>query len=363
MKILALLLFLVSCSHPGRTINSSIPPETIKRLQTLYPDQSESFILERLQNASNAFQKWRGFPPYYYELIDRMDVFSSSKPRRGLCAGDAHLENFGFLYMYTPHFSLNDLDDVAPCSLDADAMRLFIGQRLVTSISASEFLKAYEGGLGGMNAVLPAYLEKLRKDSSKDGMKMTKKYKKLLETSVCEDDFAPVSDSERKLLDAFMKRERKKALLFCSRTKDSGGSAGSKRFVVIFEGLKGPEVFELKPLLNPAPLYKKNLSLMEREQLYLTAVSVFFQEHFKAYYYPVILDDKLYQRRPVWKGNAEIKEDEMSSGDLKQVMLYEARVLGLYHRITNNGRVSHSAQEWEKKAQMIEKQWRAEMGE
>src|SRR3989338_1838749 len=129
MKVfLSFLILLSSACATERKVSSIIPTETVKRLKKLYPAQTEAFILERLHNATSAFAKWRSFPPYYYELITRLKKSRASKmiSRPGLCAGDPHLENFGFIYSDQPLFTLNDLDDVSLCSLDADIIRLLI---------------------------------------------------------------------------------------------------------------------------------------------------------------------------------------------------------------------------------------------
>lgn len=75
MKFLALsaLIVLGACAFNDRTPNSlQIPPETLSKLKKLYPDQSEDFIVERFKNADSPLMKWRSFPPYYYELYDRV---------------------------------------------------------------------------------------------------------------------------------------------------------------------------------------------------------------------------------------------------------------------------------------------------
>lgn len=153
MKFLLFTLLLSSNLYAERKPNAAVPNETIQRLKSLYPEQNENFIYERVQNTKSAFEKWRSFPPYFYNLVSRSGNILGThfNERRGLCAGDAHFENFGFLYMGKPFFSLNDLDDVSACALDADALRLFVGHRLLFPVKASEWVAEYKAGLSNMN--------------------------------------------------------------------------------------------------------------------------------------------------------------------------------------------------------------------
>lgn len=366
MKFL-LLSFIVSLSAyaSDRKPNASVPQETINRLKILYPDQTESYLYERISNAKTGFEKWRAFPPYFYDLVTRSTTVLGNdfKSRPGLCAGDPHLENFGYLYLGKPTFSLNDLDDVALCSLNADALRLFVGHRLVTSVKADEWINEYKKGLSGKNASEPSYIEKIQKESKKDQDQMPKKYRKLLEAGSCSGEFVAVSGNEAELVSSFLKSEGRSLKLLCSRTKDSGGSAGHKRFIVFSQTSNGIEAIELKPLATPAPLVPKALSISERGKLFQEAVSVYLGSDFSTAYYPVTMGRKIYQRRPLLKGNVGVTESDLSSKDLKEVALYQAYILGKLHRQTNSAAFTYSSDNWDKMAREIEKKWRQDFAE
>ncbi len=361
MKFLLLSLVISSSAFADRKPNAAVPQETINRLKTLYPEQTENFLIERIHNAKSTFEKWRAFPPYFYELVSRSGA--DLKSRQGLCAGDPHLENFGFVYMGKPFFSLNDLDDVATCPLDVDALRLYIGHKLVAPIKASEWISEYKAGLSGLNAPAPAYLDKIQNESAKKKTEMTKKYKKLLEAKACSGDFAGASKEEVAQISDFLKSEGKTLTLLCTRTKDTGGSAGNKRFVIFYPISDGHEVIELKPLANPAPVMTRAVGIPERASQYQQAVSVFLGANFQSAYYSVNIGRKIYQRRPLWGGNVGVVEADLASNDLRDVALYQARTLGKYHRITSNGAFTYSAEAWDKIASDIEKKWRQEFAE
>ncbi len=374
MKFLALslLVSLVACSgYTDRSPNSvQIPADTLARLKKLYPDQSEAFIIERFQNADSPLLKWRSFPPYYYELYDRViggnqknKKFTSS---RGLCAGDAHLENFGFLYLpekKSTLFGLNDLDDVSECSLFSDTLRLYVGHKIVDpSLSVSVWHAAYTDGLKGAKHALPESLKKLEKKSLKNGTELSKKNKKLFEEKVCEGEYSKLSVKEKQVLDSYLQGLGHKYVFACMRTKDSGGSAGLSRFV--FQSVDGRgnlETLELKPLAQPSPIYNRAAPM--RVSWLQSGIESFWGMEYRAHYFPVILNGVSYLRRPLWNGNEGVALDDLDSASIPEVSYYEAYTLGKLHAKSRNNLSALKISDLENSGQLIEKQWRLEMNE
>ncbi len=169
---------------------------------------------------------------------------------------------------------MNDLDDVTECSLDMDLMRLFIGQKILRpELKADTFLTSYKNGLGGKACPVPDFIKTLKADSLKKGRALSKKNKALLDSMTCTGEYAPLTESERLMLEEFIQGEnltascQKHAVLksdvqdmakkfsgpesqeiahACSRIKDSGGSAGGKRFVIFRKSTLGVvDAFEL----------------------------------------------------------------------------------------------------------------------
>lgn len=366
LLILPLLLTVSNYALADRTPSSDPSEQTFKRLKNLYPDQSDAFIQQRYKNAPDAFQKWRSFPPYYYELLNRMasHLGSSFTQRPGLCAGDPHLENFGFIYLKKTLFTINDLDDATPCSLNADAMRLFIGHRLVTNFSSHDWLEEYKKGLSGQSKPLPAYIKRLETESLKKKRQMPKNLMRVVESRSCLNDMLPVTPNEEVMLKEMLTREEKKYVFACSRNKASGGSAGHKRYIVFHEQFEKLEAFEVKPLTTPAPMYQRSLPHKERMAIFKEAVDILFSPKHHSAWYPVRLQKKLYQRRPVWTGNTEIKQRDMSPSDLNEVILHQARTLGILHGKSLGGQsFNFTSEQWEKWGQTIELQWRSEFKE
>ena len=377
--------------------DSKVPEATLGRLSKLYPDQSLEFIKERLKNAPTEFNKWRSFVPYYYEMIKRSEVSDLFKKRMGLCAGDPHLENFGYISESKDKslFTLNDLDDVTECSLDRDLMRLFIGQKMIRpDLKAEAFLTSYKNGLAGKTCPAPDFIKSLEADSLKKGRTLSKKNKALLDSMTCTGEYVPLTESERLMLNEFIQDEnltascQKHGVLkadvqamaknfigpesqeiahACSRTKDSGGSAGGKRFVIFRKSTLGVvDAFELKPLVKAAPDFDLAVTDDKREAVFVQAVKTYLGPSMKDFYYPVRLQNKLYQRRPLWAGNTAVKAEDFDKSIESQkedVMLFESCKLGGLHARSNPGAFEIALKDWERASSSLEAQFRSEFGQ
>lgn len=373
-----LALLLVSFAY-----SKEVPPSTLARIKKIYPTQSESFILHRLEKAPSFFDKWRSFPPYFYEMVQRSPYVSLFNSRKGLCAGDPHLENFGFIPSgnQSSLLTLNDMDDATTCSLDLDLMRLFISQKLlVPELKSTSFLANYKKGISGLSCDRPEVFKKLEASSIKKGKGLSKKYQAMADEKSCLGDFASLTDSEKKLLEewslsasfdkaCYAEVGRQTNVLWhaCSRTKDSGGSAGEKRFVLFSKTTAGVmSAIELKPLVNPAPDVLSPLSLKQREEQFKKAVDLFLGKSFADDYYPVQIGGKLFQRRPNWAGVESLDEEDfqvLNSGDKEEVLIFESCLLGTLHRRSNSATFSLDPAAWNEAAQGLEAQFRREFSQ
>jgi uncharacterized protein (DUF2252 family) len=393
MKILSISLLLL-IALPSFAQEGNIPEETLKRLKVLYPDQSEDFLKQRIQNASGLFSKWRSFPPYFYQLVKRSEQAKLFQDRIGLCAGDPHLENFGFLPLPNGRsvFTLNDLDDATECSLDLDLMRLYLAHKILKKdLSQESFLKKYQDGLAGKSCSVPEFIKKLEAKSVKKGKEVPTKYQKMLDDKKCSGEFAPLTENDKKLLDSFeYVRARDEELLIlkkhpvpefnqlaqqisnqilhaCSRTKDSGGSAGEKRFILLMKSASDKvEAIELKPLVKGAPDFNQNISIEKREATYQRSVDTFLGAELKQDYFPVRLGNRSYQRRPLWAGQEAVKKDDiesLSSPQQLEVMNFETCRLGELHRLSHEGPFQISPSNWEKAAAALLNQFQADFAE
>lgn len=325
MKIL-LLSFLFSFPVFG-----VVPDSTIDRLQKIYPDRTRQSLIEVIQNTKTTFELWRSFPAYFYEMIERK--FSKQiSLKNGFCTGDAHSENFGFLFSVESGktlFTINDLDDSAPCKLEADLLRLLAGNLFLTD-QTSEQVKYYLKGLSGEEPNFEV-IKDLQLESVQKGQQLSKKFKKLYESN-CSGDFSEVSEFEINFLKSYFEKTKRKFIKACSRIKESGGSAGLKRYVVFHEKSNGVFVVELKPIVTPAPLFGTSLSKEQRASIYQTAVEFFLGEGYLNSYHTLILNNELFLERPLVAGNIDIELKEFSGEKLKRLLELELHVLGLFHR-------------------------------
>lgn len=294
-------------------------------LMDVYPDQTKGFLEHRLNSSKTPFEKWRSFPKAYHFIL--RDLPKSPKARMGFCAGDPHLENFGFFPAPVPLFTLNDFDDSQPCSLDDDLLRFIIGSKMISTLSTEQFLKAYTASTWPQ----PEILSGLKRKSLQKGKELPKKYKKLLKKKICAGDFEAATV------------KGVKADLICARTKLTGGSAGLKRFLV----LKGSQGFELKPVESPENTKR--------------AVDLFLGPDFARDFFPTKLEGRDYLRRPLWAGVRAVELKDLSASAIGEVLLYETHLLGALHRKSNSAALTLSAKELDTRGEEILKAWNSVM--
>jgi hypothetical protein len=343
MMIWTMLALILSSS--SMALNSS-------DLKTLYPEQSESFISERIKQCNDAFCRWTSFPRAYYAFVKNIPQVTPA--RTGMCAGDPHFENFGFYPTSKESlFTINDFDDSSDCSLDDDLLRLYFGGQLLTDVSVKDFLENYRLGLSGKNKQIPAVINKRLVKSKSKFHDFPKKYKKLLKKGKCSGDFADLSITEKLMLEGFLKSGKKSAQLLCTRNKSKGGSAGLKRYVIISK--EGS--FELKPLDVPAPLFGKSIKTEDRKLIYDEATKLFLNDELRKDFYSVTFDDRPYQRRPLWAGVEAMKIDEFDKGAKREVLLHEAYTLGTLHKKSNPSPMTLTDGKFEERVTALRKLW------
>ncbi len=353
-----------------------VPSETIQRLQKIYPHQTKELVELRLSNAQTLFEKWRSFPPYFYDLVKRTNISSSLSKREGFCTGDPHVENFGFLPLKkeSVHFGINDLDDATHCLLDLDLIRLYLAHKFYgVQFQGESFYKSYQTGLSGGLCSEPKYIKDLAKDAVKKGRGVSKKALKMLEEKSCSGEFSFISTEDQNQIVSILEKSTPlsdhknwKLLHSCSRMKAHGGSAGEKRFVLFMQDQKGDiHHLELKPLVTPVPHVGRQMSLTQRKDIFTKSVSLFYGEELLNEYFTVIFQNKLYQRRPLWAGVQEVSRDDLAklpTEEKQDVLNYEACVLGELHRLSSRTPLSLSSTQMEAFSSALENQFRQEMG-
>jgi hypothetical protein len=372
-------------------IKPATPPVYLERLSRLYASQNQGpeLLQKRVEIAKSEglFQLWRSFPPYYYDLLNRHPAILSTS-RSGMCAGDAHAENFGFIHVTnakgeSPVFTVNDMDDMVKCNLDADLLRLIISHRMAgTKLTTEQILAAYAQGIAGkQKCEEPAYIKKLRKNADA-GTTMKEDY-----LSGCPDDETLVSGEEAEKLKTFHLEEcqendlissvAKETFAFaCTQTKLDGGSAGEKRYTIVLstklQGSPTPvntSAYELKPLVRSASEAALNLGAprddVRRQGNFEKAVLHNLGENGAAHYQPKVFEGKLYQKRPHWEGNKGVKLKKIPAEQLDEVLSFESCVLGNFHARSVAPELrtfSYDAGTWEKRSLEVMEKFKAEFG-
>lgn len=348
----------------------------LETLGRFYPSQTREELEARVTEAKKdgAFGVWRSFPPYFYHLtgLNPSPVIGA---RKGLCAGDAHIENFGFFPLSNNEleskttFSVNDLDDATECPLDLDLLRLAIGNRLAGGTLSSEaLLSSYQRGLKGEKCEMSKYLLKRQKKSLEGG--------KLVEKDFVQNGvpFCPTPDYQVANQDELAElklhhgdRDGSTFLGGCTRSKVTGGSAGEKRFVILYQNAdKTYGVYELKPLVRSA--YEialepfRELDPTAREELFLRSLNLFFGPEAFQFYRPVQFAGRLYQARPRWEGNKGVKLSDLEDqAERNKVMSFEACTLGSLHtKSALEKDITIDVLAWDEYARLIEGKFKAD---
>lgn len=214
--------------------------------QTYRHLSDEAFALKREAAFGSALLFFRSYVnTFYFEL--------SSQPSTGapvLCLGDAHPENFGFLsFPSGVRFVFNDLDDSGMCSGEFDVLRYFTALQLsfnddhLTQAVLREFVAVY-AGLKSAESIRPTLVPDLRRVMRRELAKYVAHGR-----FVDHARYQPVAAPMRRLLKRTLSRFQ--ILDAVEVKRESGGSAGLKRYWLLVSRGKELEILELKQVIRP----------------------------------------------------------------------------------------------------------------
>ena len=177
----------------------------------------------------------------------------------GVCFGDAHIENFGFvLFADGPHFVYNDFDDSGYCPVGLDILRYLTSINLFEKKSSEAFekiAKEYVRVLTGKNS--PQKLDSsLEFDPQK---KREKNVSNLIENErfIESPEFSKVSENLKNEISKALKTNSDMQKLelkdIVATKKEAGGSAGLEKYLIYVSDSSGAkrEILECKPLIVP----------------------------------------------------------------------------------------------------------------
>jgi hypothetical protein len=276
---------------------------------------------------------------YYADLSSHLtsaSKMSASSPR-GICLGDPHPENFGFLaFTSGAQYVFNDLDDAGECPIAWDALRYFTALRL-----SGARQELFEHALD-LYADIVRAKKAPKKLSSRFFPNLEKKRKQTLKRHVHEDQFV-FSDELRALTDAKLRSDLATSISklfslkpqhildFGAVSREQGGSAGLDRYWVLIDPPSGrpPEVLELKERARPAVQYgnwpSRDLSYEDLERLVWGDSSPLWSGS-------VSVDGRTFAVRSRTK--EDLSQDELSENEWREVIEAQVSLLATTHART-----------------------------
>lgn len=330
MKLLGLLLFI---SHLAFAAQAPLL------------DVDYSFDQTKVEASADVFHFLRSFVDYYYKLVaqnsNSLHAIKKAGNAHGLCVGDAHAENFGILLQENGSalFTNNDMDDSGPCPVVLDILRLLVSSRLYApDLDIKKVVHAYQDGLLGHSMAIPDAIKSMTKDALKKGFPAKAKNlqgRAFLRVAGMNEVDPTTRDFISRVLQNQFSNEHLSVLDIVSTSKVGGGSGGLLRYEVLVTNNSQSLIhLELKQLVTPA-IYPVATEVIPDQSTRLKRVLQMDQGTNFSHYYSVLnikgLDMLL---RPKFAGNVGFSLTDFSLSDNKEVINFEAYILGLLHAKT-----------------------------
>lgn len=286
----------------------------------------------------NAVQFFRSYPPAYHHDLAAIPI-NQIPGQEGLCLGDAHPANFGFLHLgQASIFAYNDLDDSGYCPIAYDALRFFTAVRLWFQDDAltQDVLEKYVDTVKDPTrastlprSLYPDWERKAAKDLDKYTNQNQFKY---------EDNgltFIAASDSQRANILSMAAQDQHftnyTILDIAARAKEQGGSTGLKRYwLLVKDPADKRSILELKQASQPGVEYGRTLQVLSHDERLPLLKKTFWQDPSGDEYFYVTVNDHdfLVRNRLNMKG---LDIEDYQGSDLKKVLLAEASVMAKVH--------------------------------
>lgn len=276
----------------------------------------------------------RSYPGAYHADLARVDA-KRILGEEGICFGDAHPDNFGFLRLDgETRFVFNDLDDAGICPVGVDAARYFAVLRLYFDDKdlTKEILEQYVDTVkdrGRAERIDKDLLPSWDSVASKELADATVGERFLLEGEVG----AP-SAAERAAVLALAKADAQLSRLaildVASVGRTAGGSGGLRRFWLLADDGARRTILELKEAATPGVdmgrasrmlTFDERLATLKRELWATPSPSDYFYVSLSGVRY--LVRDRLAKR--------SVKLLDLSNKDLRNVLRTQASVMASVH--------------------------------
>lgn len=302
-------------------------------------DVNYSFDATKVQSCKNSFHFVRSFVDYYYLLLkanqDELYITKNFSTFAGLCVGDAHAENFGFLVQQNgaSKFSVNDFDDFGPCPVAYDLYRFMMSSTLYDStLDIGRIFDMYMKGLTGAQVAPPSVIQNMLATSQSRGDGISPK--KITGSSLVRDHLSSEvtpreHDAVRVALAAFAPSSQ---ILDIVRTmKEGGGSAGMVRYEVLANIGGQVRYLEFKEQAKASVYPVATAPLLDAKTKIFTALRVEQgAQASKLYGYTQVLGADMLIR-PIFWGNVGVSLGSSQEDD-SDAIYFEAYTLGQIHR-------------------------------
>jgi hypothetical protein len=329
-----------------------VASQAFSKTQNPLTDVNYQFDPIKLQEAQDSFHFLRTYVDYFYLLIKKnqsnLNTVSSLMKYSGLCVGDAHAENFGFLLQndLEPLFTVNDVDDFGPCPVVLDIFRFMVSSKIDDStLSIKKILENYQSGLQDDKQPLPEVLKKMKKKAEEDGMSPSsskiKNQQFIREPGIIEINsetqnliFAKIQDSLQMNLTI---------LDLVETVKKGGGSGGLQRYEILALN-KSRELIhlELKEEITPAIYPVATAPIPDVRTKIMQALAIEQGPNSSPYYGVIELNTRSFLIRPRFSGNQGVTlSDQKNISETRDIMMYEAYRLGQIHSQSLTDKPSH----------------------
>lgn len=310
-----------------------------------------------LEGAKDPLSFFRSNVALYYKVAlqnkEQLPIINRLLEINGLCMGDAHLENFGFLFQTAKVsiFAPNDVDDFDRCPLVMDLMRLLVSVELADqSMGFKKITDAYLLGLTGGRFEPGPFIRSLHTRSFQQADAVNERLIRAdrfirrkglvdLDARELQDVSDIVSDLNQKITGG-----RIHILLDVVKTKKtSGGSAGLSRYHLLLSRGKRLIHLELKEMVDSATsvvfgsAYKSNADRIK------AAIDVTLGKVRSPYYGVYQVGRSTFLMRPKFRGNVGVEFQIRQKKVNKSTIQYEAYSLGRLHALSLRKTTNYSS--------------------
>lgn len=305
-------------------------------------DINYKFDQTKVNASEDSFHFLRAFVDYYFGVIAKntnsLHIAKKAGAFSGWCVGDAHAENFGILIQddNSTIFTMNDMDDSGPCPVAYDLLRILVSSRLyISSISSQEIINSYIDGLKGKSATIPDVIKSMDKDAMKAGMQIAAK-KLQGNTFKRKNTMEEVSTNLKvqitSLLQTYYKSETLRVLDMVATSKIGGGSGGLQRYEVLITNIHNQLIhLELKELVTPSIASVATAPIPEQATRINKTLAITQGDKSSHYYNVFNIQGKNMLLRPKFSGNQGVTLADSNNKDNKEIINFEAYILGRIH--------------------------------